>query len=61
MTRSGSVEEKELRFKSMLKHESFKELPSTKRGHCLGETETLVDQAIRVATNVKNRQTKAQD
>ena len=45
----------------MLKYKAFDILPSTKRGHSLGETETLVDQAIRVATNVKNRQTKAQD
>ena len=45
----------------MLKHEAFKELPSTKRGHKLGETEKVVEQAIRIATNVKARQTKAQD
>lgn len=61
MTRSGSVEQKQLLFESMLKYKAFDILPSTKRGHSLGETETLVDQAIRVATNVKNRQTKAQD
>lgn len=61
MTRSGSVEEKQLLFESMLKHKAFEILPSTKRGHSLGDTETLVQQAIRVATNVKNRQTKAQD
>lgn len=61
MTRSGTVEEKYLLFNSMLKHKAFQELPSTKRGHVLGETETLVEQAVRVATNVKNRQTKTQD
>ena len=61
MTRSGTVEEKQLLFESMLKHRAFQELPSTKRGHVLGETETLVEQAVRVATNVKNRQTKVQD
>ena len=61
MTRSGSVEEKQLLFESMLKYKAFEELPSTKRGHSLGQTETLVQQAVRVATNVKNRQTKAQD
>ena len=59
--RSGTLEEKILIFKSMLKHEAFKELPSTKRGHFLGDTEKLVEQAVRVVTNVKNRQTKAQD
>lgn len=61
MTRSGTIEEKKLLFESMLKHRAFKELLSTKRGHLLGEKETLVTQAVRVATNVKNRQTKAQD
>lgn len=61
MTRSGTVDEKKLLFESMLKHRAFIDLPSTKRGHALGETETLVEQAVRVATNVKNRQTKAQD
>lgn len=61
MVRSGSLEEKELLFNSMLKHKAFQQIPSTKRGHKLGEMETIVDQALRVATNVKNRQTKAQD
>ena len=61
MTRSGSIEQKHLLFESMLEHRAFDVLPSTKRGHYLGETELLVDQAIRVATNVKNRQTKVQD
>ena len=45
----------------MLQHRAFITLPSTKRGHKAGQTESLVEQAIRVATNVKNRQTKAQD
>ena len=60
IVRSGTLEEKTLVFKSMLKHEAFKQLLSTKRGH-LGEMEKLVEQAVRVATNVKARQTKAQD
>ena len=45
----------------MLNHRAFDTLPSTKRGHRAGDTETLVEQAVRVATNVKNRQTKAQE
>ena len=45
----------------MLKYKAFQVLPSTKRGHALGETETLVEQVMRVTTNVKARQTKAQD
>lgn len=61
MTRSGTIEQKTLLFQSMLKYKAFQELPSTKRGHALGQTEKLVEQAVRVATNVKNRQTKAQD
>ena len=61
MTRSGTIEEKLLLFESMLKYKAFQELPSTKRGHTLGEIQTLVEQAVRVATNVKNRQTKVQD
>lgn len=59
--RSGTIEQKKLVFKSMLKHQAFKEVLSTKRGHLLGEKEQLVEQAMRVVTNVKNRQTKAQD
>lgn len=59
--RSGTVEEKTLTFESMLKHKAFKMLPSTKRGHVAGQQEQLVQQVMRVVTNVKNRQTKAQD
>lgn len=60
MVRSGTMEEKEVLFKSMLKFEAFKRIPSTKRGHKPGEEERVVDQALRIVTNVKNRQTKAQ-
>ena len=59
--RSGTIEEKTLVFESMLKYKAFQILPSTKRGHRLGETEQLVEQAMRVVTNVKARQTKAQE
>ena len=58
--RSGSIEQKTLVFESMLKYKAFQIIPSTKRGHSLGETEQLVEQAVRIATNVKARQTKAQ-
>lgn len=61
MVRSGTDEEKELLFSSMLNHKAFVKIPSTKRGHKLGEEERLVDQAVRTCTNVKNRQTRAQD
>lgn len=59
--RSGSIEEKELLFKSMLKSDAFEMIPSNKRGHKPGEEERLVDQAVRMSTNVKNRQTRTQD
>ena len=45
----------------MLNKEAFQMILSTKRGHRLGEQEQLVEQALRVCTNVKNRQTKVQD
>ena len=59
--RSGEQNEKELIFNSMLQYKAFQEIPSTKRGHKIGEMERVVDQAMRTCTNVKNRQTKAQD
>ena len=59
--RSGTIEEKTLTFESMLKFKAFKMLPSTKRGHAVGEMEQLIEQVMRVVTNVKNRQTKAQE
>ena len=61
IVRSGTLEEKELVFNSMLKFKAFEKFPSTKRGHALGEEEKLVEQAVRTATNVKARQTKAQN
>ena len=61
MVRSGTREEKDLLFKSMLKFKAFNKILSNKRGHKLGEMERIVDQAIRTVTNVKNRQTRAQD
>ena len=61
ITRSGTLEEKELIFSSMLEFRAFKVVPSTKRGHKFGETERIVDQAIRTCTNVKNRQTREEE
>ena len=45
----------------MLEYKAFQRIPSTKRGHKLGDMEQLIEQAIRVSTNVKNRQTRVQD
>ena len=61
VTRSGTQEEKELLFKSMLNHCAFQMILSDKRGHKLGEQERVIDQALRMVTRVKTRQTKAQD
>ena len=61
MVRSGEADEKQLLFNSMLTMKAFKEIPSNKRGHKLGEMERVVDQAVRTCTNVKNRQTRAED
>lgn len=61
MNRSGTMIEKKLLFESMLNYKAFQMVPSTKRGHKLGEQEKLVEQAIRTATNVKNRQTREEN
>ena len=61
ITRSGTQQEKELLFNSMLNHKAFEEVLSNKRGHKLGEKEKLILQAIRTVTNVKNRQTRAEE
>lgn len=61
ITRSGTQEEKELIFESMLESKANNKVLSTKRGHKLGEQETILTQALRVVTNVKKRQTDAQD
>lgn len=61
INRSGTKEEKELIFNSMLTMKAFNMVPSTKRGHKAGEQEQIVTQALRTCTNVKNRQTRIQD
>lgn len=61
MVRSGTLEEKKILFESMIKFKSYEKVESTKRGHSFGELESLVTQAARIVTNVKNRQTKIVD
>lgn len=58
--RSGTQEEKELLFNSTLYWKAFEDIPSNKRGCKKDETEMLFEQALRMCTNVKNRQTKAE-
>ena len=61
MVRSGEAEEKEILFQSMLNFKAFQKIPSNKRGHKPGEMEMLVTQALRTATNVKNRQSRTEE
>ena len=58
--RSGTMEEKDLIFKSMLPIYAFERIESGKRGH-KGELVPRVEEAVRIAGNVKARQTKLQD
>lgn len=58
--RVGTQAEKEVMFKAMLNHCAYDMIPSTKRGE-KGKTETIVTQAVRNSTNVRNRQKKARD
>ena len=60
IVRSGTMEEKDLIFKSMLKFYAFDKIESGKRGH-KGELVSRVEEAVRIAANVKARQTKLQD
>ena len=60
IVRSGTMEEKELVFKSFLIMYAFEKIESGKRGH-KGELVPRVEEAIRIATNVKARQTRSQD
>ena len=60
IVRSGTMEEKDLVFKSFLTMYAFEKIESGKRGH-KGELVPRVEEAVRIATNVKARQTKLQD
>jgi len=60
VVRSGTMEEKDLIFKSMLTMYAFEKIESGKRGH-RGELVPRVEEAVRIAANVKARQTKLQD
>lgn len=61
VTRVGTQEEKQLLFESMLEWKSYDVLPSTKRGHKNGDTETRVGQTVRICTNIKSRQDRLRD
>lgn len=59
--RVGTEEEKEGMFKAFLEFYAYQEEASTKRGAKFGDTETVVDKAVRQSTNIKNRQGKLRD
>ena len=58
--RSGTMEEKDLIFKSFLQMYAFDKIESGKRGH-KGELVPRVEEAVRICANIKARQTKLQD
>ena len=60
LVRSGTQEEKQLIFDSMLDYKSTQKVESSKRGH-KGEQVYLWEEAILVADRVKRRQTKYQN
>lgn len=60
ITRVGTQDEKQILFESMLEWKAYDLIPSAKRG-CKGQEETRLEQALRVCTNVKNRQTRTRD
>ena len=60
MTRSGTIEEKNLMFEAMLEWRAKEMIASTKRGF-KGTLEPRVEQAGRTCVNVKSRQKRAQD
>ena len=60
ITRSGTDQEKQVVFESMIEFLAYQTVPSTKRG-CKGQFETRTEQAVRTCNNVKNRQTKSKE
>lgn len=60
ITRSGSLEEKDMIFKGMLEQYAHTMVPCSKRG-CKGQEWELWQEAVLVAQRVKRRQTKLQD
>lgn len=59
--RVGTLEEKELLFKSLLDENKDVKIQSTKRGAKQGDLELLVDEAARISSNVRTRQNKLVD
>jgi single-stranded-DNA-specific exonuclease len=61
VVRVGTHEERIFIFECFLDEIANELLPSTKRGSKPGDTETRVEQGVRVAGNIRNRQKREQD
>lgn len=61
ITRSGTLEQKQLIFKSMLNNFAFTKVPEIKYNKQTGKEEYLVLKAMRIIGNVKNRQAKMEE
>lgn len=61
VVRIGTLEERLIAFEAFLYDKQNQEIPSNKRGHKPGDMETVIEQALRTLTNVKNRQTRKRD
>jgi len=61
VVRVGTHEERIFIFECFLDEIASELLPSTKKGSKPGDTETRVEQGVRIAGNIKNRQKKEQD
>lgn len=59
--RVGTIEEKDLLFRSLLDENKNIKIQSTKRGAKQGDLELLVNEAARISSNVRNRQNKMVD
>ena len=61
VTRVGTMSEKKVLFDAMLDFKAYNLIPSTKRGHAIGATETVIEQAVRMCANAKKKQNEARD
>ena len=61
VTRVGTLDEMKILFNSMLSFRGYDNVPSSKRGAKVGDTEVLCEQAARICNNIKNRQNKERD
>ncbi len=61
ITRVGTLTEKRVLFEAMLDYKAYNQIASIKRGHKPGETESVVEQAVRMCTNAKKKQNDMRD